>query len=195
VSDRIDQKYKEYPVIGSINNISGKNWWPTEPSVTINRSIEDYKQQLGPIFTHANSIMVIDSHIAPWVERYEAFFTFLDTTAKRKPLPEIEIHRLCYLKSDNKIPDDNIEKYYREKLSKRYINNGMRVKIFLWREVHDRYIISDLIGLLLGNGLDTEFKTTTTWARLDRKNKDQVQRQYDPAYTPQKLYRKFEIPS
>jgi hypothetical protein len=66
--------------------------------------------------------------------------------------------------------------------------------VFIWDDIHDRCIITDLMGVLMGNGLDTRASgEPTTWARLGRKERDDIQRRYDPAFRPRNLKYRFSV--
>ena len=60
---------------------------------------------------------------------------------------------------------------------------GVSVEVFLWDDFHDRYLITDLIGISLPHGFGTTKapNTQTTWTRLGRNDRDSVQREFDPA--------------
>ena len=68
--------------------------------------------------------------------------------------------------------------------------------VFIWDDFHDRYLISDLVGILMANGLDTDNApgVVTAWARLERDNRDDVQREFDPSAGRHKLQHRFTIP-
>lgn len=61
---------------------------------------------------------------------------------------------------------------------------GISVEVFLWDDIHDRYLITDLIGICLPYGFGTTKAPSaqTTWTRLGREDRDSVQRDFDPAY-------------
>jgi hypothetical protein len=53
----------------------------------------------------------------------------------------------------------------------------------VWDEVHDRYLITDLVGISLPYGFGTTKapNAQTTWTRLGRDDRDSVQREFDPS--------------
>ena len=70
---------------------------------------------------------------------------------------------------------------------------GLRAEVFVWDDFHDRYLISNLIGISLSNGFDTKANQTTTWTRLGRKDRDDVRREFHPATGSHKLQLRFEV--
>ena len=60
------------------------------------------------------------------------------------------------------------ESRFRERLAKTLRTAGLRAEIFIWDDFHDRYLISNLIGISLSNGFDTKANQSTSWHRLGR---------------------------
>jgi hypothetical protein len=69
------------------------------------------------------------------------------------------------------------------------------VEVLIWDDFHDRYVISNLIGILLSNGFDTTANpaSITSWTRLGREDRDDVQREFDPASKRHKLHARFVV--
>jgi hypothetical protein len=73
---------------------------------------------------------------------------------------------------------------------------GIQVEIFIWDDHHDRYLITDLIGIGMENGFDTttDPNAITTWMRLSRATRDDIQREFDPACVRHALRHRFSVP-
>jgi len=73
---------------------------------------------------------------------------------------------------------------------------GLNVEVFIWDDFHDRHLISNLVGVGLQNGFDTTTNpnTLTTWNRLGRSDRDDIQREFDPASNRHFLKHRFTIP-
>jgi hypothetical protein len=73
---------------------------------------------------------------------------------------------------------------------------ALSVEVFIWDNFHDRYLITDLIGISAPNGFDTTTnpRDMTTWTRLSRRDRDDVQREHDPACNRHTLRHQFRIP-
>jgi hypothetical protein len=130
---------------------------------------------------------------------------FLDLlVAGRRPTspPLIEIHRAHYEGHDRisgrpiyPLPDE-FEKAFRDSWGARLAAAGLSAEVFVWDHVHDRYLITNLIGVVLPYGFDIAKDPVeeTTWARLTRKDRDDIQREYDPAVKRHQLICRFRIP-
>lgn len=69
---------------------------------------------------------------------------------------------------------------------------------FLWYHAAvriGRYLVSNLIGISLPNGFDTTASPRpTTWSRLGRPDRDDIQREFDKAAGRLVLRGRFRIP-
>lgn len=63
------------------------------------------------------------------------------------------------------------------------IRSRLYVEISIWNNQHDRYLITDLLGIEMGNGFDTTTNPNdvTTWSRISRKDGDDIQREFEYA--------------
>jgi hypothetical protein len=73
---------------------------------------------------------------------------------------------------------------------------NLSVQVFVWDDFHDRYLISNIVGISVPNGFDTTtaHNAKTTWTRLGRVDRDDVQREFDPPSGRHKLHHKFTLP-
>ena len=73
---------------------------------------------------------------------------------------------------------------------------GLRMEVLVWDHFHDRYLISNLVGISLPNGFDTSLDSAdvTTWTRLGRDARDDVQREFDVASHRHRLKGRFVVP-
>ena len=54
---------------------------------------------------------------------------------------------------------DYFERRFRDGLSGRLRAAGLQAEVFVWDDFHDRYLISNLVGISLPNGFDTDGKS------------------------------------
>ena len=200
VTDSVSCDYKGRPIVAPIDKLGSAPWWSERsPSMRLDRTFEDYQNALSLILRKANSIMFIDPHLDPTQPRYQGFITLLKAAGNRSPAPLIEIHRVCYRGSgqDRLIDIPRLEADFRNALTEPLTEVGLNVEIFVWDDFHDRYVLSDLVGISLPNGLDTTKKSnsTTTWTRLGRSDRDDVQKEFDEASHWHTLRTKFTISS
>jgi hypothetical protein len=158
-----------------------------------------YKTNLSLILQGANSIMFIDPHLDPSFPRYQDFISLLCTMAERNHPPLIELHRVCYVGSGSNreiIPKTDWQSRFRNTMEAPLRAAKLTAKVFIGDDFHDRHVISDLIGISLLNGFDTTNDPTniTTWTRLGRNDRDDIQREFDPASNRHTLRSRFTIP-
>lgn len=199
-SKAVKHNFQGDPIVASIEMLPSVSWWAERScSVRPVRTIDSYRQHLNLILQCSNSIMFIDPHLDPSRGHYRDFISLLRPLAARNPKPLIEIHRVCYLGSgqDRKFQDENgwiqcFTRAWRDEL--RAI--GISVEIFIWEEFHDRHLITDLLGISLANGLDTTTNTqsVTTWTRIGRADRDDIQKEFDRATNRHNLKYRFRIP-
>jgi len=188
------------PVIAPIDRLSSAPWWASRSSsVRLLKTINEYEENLYLILRCANSIMFVDPHLDPSRPRYQDFISLLNVMAGRSPAPLIEIHRVCYYGSGRDrefIDPSEWRRRFHEAWSDSLRDAGLSVKIFIWNDFHDRYLISDLVGINVPYGFDTTSNpnSMTTWTRLGRKERDDVQREFDPASNRHTLRYNFVVP-
>ena len=185
--------------IQSIEEIHLTPWWAGRShSRVLMRYVQVYLDALRPVLRQANSLMFIDAHINPEETRYltiPQMISIAVNSGPTRPQPKIEIHRVCYEGSgrNRTFPTEG-------DWVNRFTSNPWgqyRFEVFIWDEFHDRHLISDLCGIQLGAGFDASPvpvpHLTTTWTRLDRDVRDQVQREFDPASNIHTLRYRFRV--
>lgn len=200
VTGPVKKLYRSKALVEQIDRLDRAPWWGhNNPSVRLTRSLADYQRQLGPILRCANSLHFIDPHLDPTEDHYGEFGDLLVCAGKRRPAPLIEIHRVCYKGSGpgrTILKVDEFKRDFRRELSGALRSAGLQADVFIWDDFHDRYLISNLVGILLPNGFDTSHnpKDITTWARLGRQVRDDIQREFEEASGWHKLHGRFSIP-
>ncbi len=187
VTPPVKEAYPEEPLVARIDRLSRAPWWTQRsPSVRLDRKLPIYQQHLDPILRCANSLQFIDPHLDPTRPGYREFENLLVDAGKRQPAPHIEIHRVCYVGSGGNrqiLNYGDFEREFRNVLAEPLRAAGLTVEVFIWDDFHDRYLLSNLTGILLPNGFDTTSKPDdfTTWTRLGRDDRDNIQREFDEA--------------
>lgn len=188
------------PLLGRIDRLGSSPCWTSRTSsVRLARCRGEYENQLRLIMQTANSVMFIDPHIDPGQRRYSDMLPILLLAQGRRPVPLIEIHRVVYTGSG---PGREIlnpvewENRFRNTWGNDLAAAGLQVEIFIWDDHHDRYLITDLIGIGMGNGFDstTNPNAITTWSRLGRTTRDDIQREFDPVCKRHTLRHRFHVP-
>ena len=199
VTETIKNAWAKEPLVARIDRLGSARWWAARsPSVALTRTFADYEKHLDPVLRCSNSLLFIDPHLDPARYQYREIGKLLALAGGRTPVPRIEIHRVCYEGSGRarQIRDDGyFEHRFREELADPLRAAGLQAEVFVWDDFHDRYLISNLIGILLPNGFDTvrDPNDDTTWARLSRKDRDRIQREFDVASQRHVLRGRFTI--
>lgn len=200
VTELVHAAFGAHPLVARIDRLGSAPWWNARsPSVRLARTIIDYQTHLAPVLRSAHSIMFIDPHLDPTRYGYREFKELLARAGGRTPAPRIEVHRVCYEGSGEGrriLAAGEIEQRFRDELAARLRGAGLRVELFVWDDFHDRYVISNILGILAANGFDTTAapESTTTWTRLGRGTRDDLQREFDPAGRRHTLRYRLSIP-
>ena len=202
VTERIKKDHPREPLVARIDRLSSAPWWAARsPSVTLARTLEDYKRHLDPVLRHANLLVFIDPHLDPEKRQYREFGALLAHAGNRKPAPRIEIHRVCYEGSGDsrEFPmrgdSDYFKRRFRDRLGETLRAAGLSAEVLVWDHFHDRYLISNIIGISLPNGFDTTANpnSVTRWGRLGRNDRDDVRREFNSTGRKHKLGDRFRV--
>jgi hypothetical protein len=185
-------------LVAPMSKLTEQAWWMGgKNSIELKRTTHDYLEALGPTLRHSNSIWFIDPHLDPTRDGYRCFTELLRVCGSRSPAARIQIHRVCYSGSGRErqtITNADWENRFRSVLRPVVSEADLLVEVFVWDDFHDRYLISNLIGILMPNGFDTEAtQAVTRWARLDRDHRDSVQREFDQPPQRHRLHHRFDI--
>ncbi|MGE0825348.1 MAG: hypothetical protein AB7G75_32350 [Candidatus Binatia bacterium] len=199
-SSAVAHEFRHETVVSPIEKLPSASWWQARsPSLRLYRATSHYLQHLRLVLRHANSLMFIDPHLDPVQPRYGEFVQLLQEIQRADIAPLIELHRVCYTGSGPQrkiVSPEEWEKQFREKLDVSLKSVGLTVEIFIWDDFHDRYLITDLVGISVPNGFDVERNSRrkmTTWTRLGRRDRDDVQREFDPAAKRHDLKGRFSV--
>ena len=184
--------------VASIEKLTGTTWWQNRsPSITVDRKTAEYLRVLHRVLLQANSLMFIDPNLDPSSPNYRAFNQLLAPLTARTNKPQIEIHR-SFCKGDGPartFPTEADWKAAFAQLGGILASWGLTAEIFFWIDFHERYLITDVIGISVPAGFDVTAKPDewTTWGRLGRDDKDKIQRMFDPAVRSGSLKWRFTI--
>ena len=202
------RSFQQDSIVASIENRSSATWWqnlevghPDGP--TTQRKLADYQSRLLPLLRAARSLMFIDPHLDPHLDptkpHYANFIEMIRPALNRSaPKPKIEVHRCCTDGSgkDARVIDGTEwERRFKERWQTTLNSTGSQVEVFIWSDFHDRHLITDLLGIHLGNGFDTsnDVNKRVTWSRLASKDRDEVQRLFDRSANGSKLIHRFTV--
>ncbi len=194
----VKEAYANERRVARIDRLSSARWWVSRsPSVRVKRALADYEQHLDLVLRFSNSLMFIDPYLDPRKPQYGSFGTLLERAGHRAPAPRIEIHRVCHEGSRWPLTEDPtyFQRRFRDTLGGLLRVAGLHAEVFIWRRFHDRYLISNVVGISLPNGFDVSRDTLdfTTWTRLGRGDRDDVQREFDPGAGRHGLVDRFDV--
>lgn len=184
--------------VASIEKLTGTAWWQARsPSVVLDRKTADYLNVLHRVLRQARSLMFVDPNLDPSSWSYREFARLLEPLSAREVKPRIEIHR-SLAKGDGPnrtLPSTAEWQASFAPLSEALRRWGLQAEVFGWDDFHDRYLITDVVGMSVPAGFDVTAKPNdlSTWSRLGRDDKDRFQRIYDPAANSALFRWRFDI--
>jgi len=189
-------EYIDDPVV-SIERLNQTSWWEERsPSKSVARTTADYLRALDLVLRHANSLMFIDAYIDPLADNYREFPQMLWRAGARELKPLIEIHRASWRRIQGQNQVQSLAQWMADfdAWSEELKRIGLTAEVFLWEDIHDRFLISDLVGINLPYGFDIAAGAApTTWTRLGPAQRDQEQKCFDRACDIHRLAGCFEI--
>lgn len=184
--------------VACIEKLTGTSWWQARsPSATVDRKTANYLAVLGRVLQQANSLMFIDPNLDPSSNSYRELGQLLAPLSGRVIKPRLEIHR-SFCKGDGRARTFPTEADWKANFSafgEALASQGLAVEVFFWDDFHERYLITDVIGVSVPAGFDVTAKPNdwSTWGRLGRDDKDKIQRLFDPAVRASSLKWRFAI--
>lgn len=182
-----------------IEDLLGSLWWASRsPSLRLRRATADYQQHLGRILQSAKSLMFLDPHLDPSRRNYGEFFELLRCCERKDIPPLVELHRVCYVghgATRQIYSNSELEDMFRMHLKPLISGCSFSVEVFVWDHFHNRYLITDLVGIQLPDGIDisNDINNTTTWTRLGPTHRDDIQREFDKSSSPHQLRHHFVL--
>lgn len=173
--------------------LDGESYRPVE-SVRVKLQTADYVAHLAPILRHAGRICFIDPYLNPKHSDYRAFPELILQMQSRTQKPRIELH-LKYRQGETAISEQEEWKSSFSDWDARFRTAKIPVRVRVWNDFHNRYLLSDLIGLHVGKGFrtTTDSKAFDDWSRLGRKGRLDVDAEFDSNSSDHKLICDFTI--
>jgi hypothetical protein len=186
-------------IVEDVHKMTRTAWWKESARVSwrVQRSRQDFLKHLEPLLIHANSLQFIEPFFDPSDRSdYGWFNEVIRVLATRERPASLEIHRGCVSGSGRSAtiftPDQIINKF--SPLSKELEAVGLKATVFVWLEMHNRYLLTNIGGFQLGNSLiERPAQPKDTWSCLDRHTQDDIQREYDPSAPSNRFKCSFPI--
>jgi hypothetical protein len=195
------KQFEKEHLIASIEKLQSARWWQDRGhSIRLYKRTSDYLRYLQLVLSHANSVLLIDPFIDPTQRHYQELHHLIQAMRRPKLAPLLEIHVAAkgFDKEGKSRREFTFEdwRYRLSGLSSSLRSAGLSLDVFVWDNFHDRYIISDIVGINLNGGLDinVERDEETTWNRLTRTVKDDIQREFVANSGKHQLLHQFKLP-
>lgn len=186
-----------HPKLSCISQLHTTNWWNNRNrTISINHNPTDFTQYLEPIVTTSNSLMIIDRFIDPGKKDYRKFIRVISSICSSCDIPSIEIHRVEYFGTNKSNIKNRLfwENRFRTNLAFLPASIRNKIEVFIWDEFHDRYIVTDVVGITSGNSFSLRNnKPPTRWTRLDSTARSDVTLEFDAAAGLHALKYRFQI--
>ncbi|KKI99654.1 hypothetical protein PROH_07095 [Prochlorothrix hollandica PCC 9006 = CALU 1027] len=171
--------------------------------IQIPKQTIDYCQHLRLILSCANSVMFIDPYLDPSQSQYGEFYHLLNLV--KQPYARIELH--------SAVKGQDQSNMYRSTLDlqdwiKRFSilypilkAKNLVAEVFIWQDfdpddqkIHDRYILTDLVGISMTSGFNIQANAEVTWSRQTKKIYEKTQNDFHPNAGTYTLKYNFMIP-
>ncbi|WP_338680443.1 hypothetical protein OPV09_02655 [Janthinobacterium sp. TB1-E2] len=149
-------------------------------SIKVKRDIDAYIEVLRPLIKYSRSLMFIDPYLDLAAPNYKDFVTLLETIAAINPDAEVELHR--QIKPAPREPmrtASDWKQSFHQVIAANAALNKLSISVFVWDEFHDRYLVSNLMGISVPYGFDTTSKDEATrWSMLSTQDANDVREEF-----------------
>ncbi len=173
--------------ITSIERLNTTAWWENRShSEEISRTTKNYLETLWPLLKQARLLMFVDPYIDPAAENYEEFPQILLSSGSKELRPLIQIHRASWRRDTaGKLVTQGLGAWNADfaAWSNQLEAAGITCEVYIWPDVHDRFLVTDIISINLPNGFDIAKRAhaPTRWTRLTQQDQERLQKEYDPS--------------
>jgi hypothetical protein len=146
-------------------------------SAKVRRTLVDYVNLLRPLFKHSRSLMFIDPYLDLEAPNYRDFVGLLQEVARVRPDASVELHRQLRVTGPGSqlIPADEWRRRFKRAIDADPLLRTLAIEVLIWDEFHDRYLVSNLMGISVPYGFDTSTKADETrWTVLTPDDTDDI---------------------
>jgi hypothetical protein len=188
-----------------LNELMGKwsdEYWKAEPSIIIKKNAEMLTSSVAPLVHNSTELILVDQYFRAHKKQYiRPFSLMLNEFVKYKKTLDhlrVEIH----ISTDKtKETEEHIEAAFKDRRFRDIIPRPLSLKIKRWshlpgkEKIHDRYLLTDIGGLILSSGFDENYgEKTIGLALLTKEGYLEIYRKYI-IYPEFKLEHEFFVPS
>lgn len=163
-------------------------------SIKVDRNVVAYTKVLKPLVKYSRSLMFIDPYLDLQAPNYQDFLILLKNIASINSGVDIELHRQIKTTNGGQLRSaGDWKQRFEHVLSADPVLKSLNIKVFIWDEFHDRYLITNLMGISVPYGFDTTNKNEATrWSMLSPQDASDVRDEFtdgDPQFR-----RKLQLP-
>ena len=171
-------------------------WLARRRSLTIHKTLSEYRQILVPVLRHAKTLSMVDPYLNAHEQRYRDMVDLCSALMGNRAHDRLPGRIQIHTHINHQEPEGHDTNYYlaqwRGALTPLATRDGHRFKVFIWRgrpgdkAFHDRFILTDQCGISIPAGLDvrTASTHTTTWSLLDEEDRRSNLDDYEPTVSP-----------
>lgn len=184
--------FEDHDLVQALEKVHESDWYKNRAcSVRLHRQTTDYRNILRVPLKWCNSAMFIDPYLEPSRPGYSEFWRILELMRGWEIPPQIELHRCSFEGSgaNRRILSLGEVQAMFTGVGTFLSGAKMKASVYVWDAFHDRYLVTNHIGMVMPNGFDISAAPNemTTWSRLGAKDREDVQREFDPASHRHKL--------
>lgn len=168
-------------------------WWPSygDSSICLERTSDSYKENLLSVVHYSSSLKLIDPYVN-LLEEGSFVDTFLNdvlSDSTRKNSLRVQIHSSVKMLNGEMTTRKYIQQSCNKLTCMLRDSKVERVEVFIWKNFHDRYLLSNLIGICLAHGFATTERNSlkTTWGRIGRESREYIRDAFNPELRPAAL--------
>lgn len=149
-------------------------------SIKVKRNIDAYIEVLRPLIKYSRSLMFIDPYLDLAAPNYKDFVTLLETIASINPDAEVELHRqIKVTQGQTMLTASAWKQRFAQVIAANPALKKLSINVFVWDEFHDRYLVSNLMGISVPYGFDTTGKDEATrWSMLSTEDANDVREEF-----------------
>ena len=156
-------------------------------SIKVDRNVVAYINVLKPLIKYSRSLMFIDPYLDLEAANYQDFLILLKEIATINPGVDIELHRQIKTVNGGQLRSaGSWKKSFDQVLNADPVLKSLNIKVFIWDEFHDRYLVTNLMGISVPYGFDTTKKNEATrWSMLSPHDANDVRDEFtdgDPQF-------------
>ena len=179
---------KSAPIV-DVTELNGPDWSKklNTESLHVACSLGGYTNALRKIARLSKQMIIIDPYLYPnsYTGNYKQFPDLLVKFATQNKYLHFDIHV-----KEQKNERVDVDSFM---TSLKKSNWKGELRLFVWSQLHDRFILSNLIGLAMPKGLEIlgRKETPRIWTRLSENHRKKIAEEHDPNLQRNKIFDRY----